>query len=80
MSPERWSQVRTLLERVLARPHHEREEFLRHRCAGDDDLYNEVWHLVEAKAADPSLLDSNGAGHRQQGPAHRGDGQESLSN
>ncbi len=57
MSPERWSQVRTLLERVLARPHHEREEFLRHRCAGDDDLYNEVWHLVEAKAADPSLLD-----------------------
>ena len=42
MSPERWSQVKTLLERVLARPAHEREEFLRHAALGDDELYDEV--------------------------------------
>ena len=42
MSPGRSSQVKTLLERVLARPVHEREEFLRHACAGDQELYDEV--------------------------------------
>ena len=42
MTPERWSQVKTLLERALARPSHEREEFLRHACGNDEDLYDEV--------------------------------------
>jgi hypothetical protein len=53
MSPGRWSQVKTLLERVLARPVHEREEFLRHACAGDQALYDEVFHLAGANIAAP---------------------------
>jgi hypothetical protein len=55
MTPERWSQVKSLLERALARPKHEREEYLRHACAGDEDLYEEVAHLVSAHAADPEF-------------------------
>ena len=59
MSPERWSQVKALLERVLARPAHEREEFLRHSCLGDSELYDEVTYLVEAHAADPKFREKH---------------------
>src|SRR5436190_3876396 len=59
MSPERWSQVKALLERVLARPAHEREEFLRHSCLGDSELYDEVTYLVEAHAADPNFREKH---------------------
>src|SRR5919107_3610686 len=57
MTPERWSQVKSLLERALARPRHEREEYLRHACAGDEDLYEEVAHLVSAHSADSQFLE-----------------------
>jgi serine/threonine protein kinase len=59
MTPERWSQVKMLLERALARPSHEREEFLRHACGKDEDLYAEVAHLVNAHSADPNLHESH---------------------
>jgi serine/threonine protein kinase len=59
MTPERWSQVKTLLERALSRPAHEREEFLRHACGTDGDLYAEVTHLVNAHAADHDLLENH---------------------
>ena len=57
MTPERWSQVKNLLERALSRPRHEREEYLRHAAGTDDDLYDEVAHLVAAHDADPAFLD-----------------------
>ena len=67
MSPERWSQVKALLERVLARPAHEREEFLRHSCLGDSELYDEVTHLVEAHAADPNFREKHPERRRSKG-------------
>jgi serine/threonine protein kinase len=57
MTPERWSQVKNLLERALSRPRHEREEYLRHAAGEDEDLYSEVAHLVSAHDADPAFLD-----------------------
>src|SRR5688572_13556043 len=57
MTPERWSQVKNLLERALSRPRHEREEYLRHAAGADEDLYDEVAHLVAAHDADPAFLD-----------------------
>ncbi|HYP06210.1 MAG TPA: serine/threonine-protein kinase, partial [Bryobacteraceae bacterium] len=59
MTPERWSQVKNLLERALSRPRHEREEYLRHAAGDDQDLYEEVAHLVAAHDADPAFLDKH---------------------
>jgi serine/threonine protein kinase len=59
MTPERWSQVKNLLERALSRPRHEREEYLRHAAGTDEDLYDEVAHLVAAHDADPAFLDKH---------------------
>lgn len=57
MTPERWSQVKNLLDRALARRPEEREEYLRHACGDDQDLYNEVSSLVAASAqADASIV------------------------
>ncbi len=51
MSPERWSQVKSLLDRALARPEHERQEFLRQACSGDAELYAEVTDLITAHSS-----------------------------
>jgi hypothetical protein len=39
--------VMSLFERALARPLEEREIYLRDACAGDSDLFKQVWHYVE---------------------------------
>ena len=56
MTPERWSQVKTLLDRALARPAHERDIFLRRACGKDEELYAEVSHLVKAHTSDSELI------------------------
>ena len=38
MTPERWRQIKALLESALERTGHEREAFLDDACAGDPEL------------------------------------------
>ena len=48
MNPERWQQVRELLDRALALQDSERTTFLDQACAGDSELRAEVESLVDS--------------------------------
>ncbi len=50
MTPERWQQVAELYHAAQPRAPHEREAFLRARCAGDEALLHEVNSLLAADA------------------------------
>ncbi len=60
MNPERWEQIKDLLEAVLERPPAQRAAFLDEACAGDDALRAEVASLLAAHedAAAADALDS----------------------
>src|SRR5215831_3736719 len=48
MNPERWQQVRELLDRALAVQDSERVTFLDQACAGDSELRAEVESLLDS--------------------------------
>ncbi len=48
MNPERWQQVRGLLDRALAVPDFERPELLDEACSGDSELRAEVESLLQS--------------------------------
>ncbi len=48
MDPERWKQVDGLLEAALDIPSAGRNEFLRQKCAGDNELEREVLSLLDS--------------------------------
>jgi serine/threonine protein kinase len=48
MKPERWQQVRAILDRAIALPRDERIAYLARTCDGDEDLRNEVESLLES--------------------------------
>jgi len=58
MDSDRWKQVDSLLQSVLARPPKEREAFLRQACAGDEALEREVRSLLASQQQAGSFLDS----------------------
>jgi hypothetical protein len=58
MNSERWKQVDGLLQAALERPPAEREEFLRHACAGDPSLEREVRSLLASQHQAGSFLES----------------------
>ena len=58
MDSERWKRIDSLLHAALERPPAEREEFLRHACAGDEGLEREVRSLVASDQQAGSFLDS----------------------
>jgi tetratricopeptide (TPR) repeat protein len=58
MDSELWKQVDNLLQAVLERPPEERDEFLRHACAGDEALEREVRSLVSSQQQAGSFLES----------------------
>jgi serine/threonine protein kinase len=58
MDSDRWQQVDSLLQSVLERPPEERDTFLRHACADDQALENEVRSLLRAQQQAGSFLES----------------------
>jgi hypothetical protein len=46
MTPERWQQIREVLEAVLERPAGEKADFLNQACASDPELRAEVDSLI----------------------------------
>ena len=48
MNPERWQQVRELLDRAIAAPQEERSGLLETACAGDAELRSEVESLLRS--------------------------------
>jgi serine/threonine protein kinase/WD40 repeat protein len=56
---DRWSKVEELFHAALAQPQGERAEFLRHACADDSQLRNEVQGLIERAAPGDSFLEGS---------------------
>jgi serine/threonine-protein kinase len=61
MTSERWQQIETLLDEVLARSPEERTAFLNEACAGDHDLRREIDALLAAEDAVPTFLEADAA-------------------
>jgi serine/threonine protein kinase len=57
MSPERWQQVKELLDEALQREPQERERFLDEACAGDDELRGEVSTLLVSFNSGESFME-----------------------
>ena len=58
MDSDRWKQVDSLLQSALERPPEERDAFLRHACAADEQLEREVRSLLRAQGQAGSFLES----------------------
>jgi eukaryotic-like serine/threonine-protein kinase len=58
MTPERWQQIKALLESALQRDPLERNAFLDEACRGDNDLRAEVAALIESHAKAESFIES----------------------
>jgi predicted ATPase len=58
MQSDRWKQVDSLLQAVLARPSSERDAFLRHACQDDPALEREVRSLLTSQQQAGSFLEN----------------------
>ena len=56
MSPERWRQIEDLYHAALERTEDQRPEFLRHACAGDRELREEVESLLSSSRPTQAVL------------------------
>ncbi len=81
MDSERWKQVDSLLQSVLEQAPDERDAFLRHACAGDQEMEQEVRSLLAARQEAGSFLESpaievaaRALGGQQSSPAPEGAG------
>jgi eukaryotic-like serine/threonine-protein kinase len=59
MSPERWRQIKSILEEALERPADERSVFLAETCASDDELRREVESLLEFDVPDSDFIEDS---------------------
>lgn len=57
MTPERWQQIKSLIELVLEQPTEIRMEFLSKKCGDDKELYDEVVPLILAESEMESFLE-----------------------
>lgn len=57
MTPERWQQVKSLIEIVLEQPPETRMDFLAKKCGDDKELYQEVSPLILAESEMESFLE-----------------------
>ena len=57
MDSDQWKQLDNLLHAVLERPPEEREEFLRHACAGDERLEREARSLLRLEQQAGTFLE-----------------------
>ena len=58
MTPERWQQIKAVLEEALERDPLERESFLDQACAGDSTLRAEVEALIDSHARSGDFIES----------------------
>ena len=58
MTPERWQQIKAVLEEALERDPHERESYLDEACAGDSALRAEVEALIDSHARSGNFIES----------------------
>src|ERR1044071_219221 len=58
MTPERWQQIKAVLEEALERDPLEREAYLDEACAEDSDLRNEVEALIDSHARSGDFIES----------------------
>jgi serine/threonine-protein kinase len=58
MTPERWQQIKALLESALERDPLERNTFLNEACAGDTALRSEVEALIDSHARAEDFIES----------------------
>ena len=59
MTPERWQQIKTLLESALDRDPLERDAFLDKACAGDHGLRSQVVALIDSHARAGDFIESS---------------------
>src|SRR5688500_12150014 len=57
MTPERWQQIKTLLDSALERDLHEQTAFLDEACAGDTALRAEVDALIDSYARAANFIE-----------------------
>ena len=57
MTPERWQQVKSVLEEVLEKPSDARQQFLAENCAGDSELVREVESLLVYEEGEPAWFE-----------------------
>ena len=58
MTPERWQQIKALLESALEHDPSERDAFLDEACAGDEDLRAEVEALIDSHTRSGDFIES----------------------
>ena len=58
MLPERWKQIEDIFQEALDLSGAAREEFVREKCAGDEDLLSEVEKYIARFEAEDSFLES----------------------
>src|SRR5690349_3749068 len=57
MSPEQWRKIHELFDAALERPAGEREAFLAHACAGDEETRRRVEAMLAADAREDLMMD-----------------------
>src|SRR5215510_531508 len=58
MTPERWQQIKAVLEEALERDPLARESYLEEACAGDSALRSEVEALIDSHARSSDFIES----------------------
>ena len=58
MTPERWQQIKHLLDESLALRPSERPDFLAKACAGEPELLSEVQSLIDSYEQSGDMLDT----------------------
>ncbi len=56
MQENHWQQIETIFNEAALLPMAERETLVRRHCAGDEELYREVWRLVEDDTEEDEFL------------------------
>jgi serine/threonine protein kinase/tetratricopeptide (TPR) repeat protein len=56
MTPSKWDRAKDIFEMALKRYGSEREEFIRHACAGDDAVRDQVWTFIKGHEAAGSTV------------------------
>ena len=59
MTPEHWQKIDNLFHAVLERPSHNRAEFLKQACEGDESLRQEVESLIESHEQSDGFIEKS---------------------
>lgn len=59
MKKSDWELIKSIFADVVERPEDERDNFLRDRCNGNNELYDEVRSLLQAAGQSENLIESN---------------------